>query len=233
MNLDGSIPSDNPFFNQAGKRGEIFAYGFRDPFRFGFDPMTGKLWVADVGCHLVAPGVQRRFRRHLPPPGRELDHHRRPVRPQGLQVQGQAPGGGPVKSAQVKAGKLLKATGKGTQLGHSLVRGRQGVHREARARACQLSVAARPAPMGEGAGQCYTAVMTVSERDQDYMRRIGEAKTASHAEAAAAQRARPLAERLRRSWALYLECRSTIRDHRDDDPSPFYERARVLGLYRP
>jgi hypothetical protein len=120
MNLDGSIPSDNPFFNQAGKRGEIFAYGFRDPFRFGFDPMTGKLWVADVGCHLVAPGVQRRFRRHLPPPGRELDHHRRPVRPQGLQVQGQAPGGGPVKSAQVKAGKLLKATGKGTQLGHSL-----------------------------------------------------------------------------------------------------------------
>jgi glucose/arabinose dehydrogenase len=49
LNLDGSIPSDNPFFNQAGKRGEIFAYGFRNPFRFGFDPMTGKLWVADVG----------------------------------------------------------------------------------------------------------------------------------------------------------------------------------------
>jgi glucose/arabinose dehydrogenase len=49
LNLDGSIPSDNPYFNQAGKRGEIFASGFRNPFRFSFDPMTGSLWVADVG----------------------------------------------------------------------------------------------------------------------------------------------------------------------------------------
>jgi hypothetical protein len=87
--------------------------------------------------------------------------------------------------------------------------------------------------MGEGGGQCYTAVMTVSERDQDYMSRIGAAKAASHAEALAAHRALALTERLRRSWALYLACRSTIRDDRDDDPSPFYERARALGLYRP
>ncbi len=49
LNLDGTIPSDNPFFNQVGKRGEIFAYGFRNPFRMGFDPMTGSLWVGDVG----------------------------------------------------------------------------------------------------------------------------------------------------------------------------------------
>lgn len=87
--------------------------------------------------------------------------------------------------------------------------------------------------MGEGAGQCYTAGKAVSERDRAYMRRIGEAKAESHAEAAATQRALTLAERLRRSWALYLACRSTIRDERDDDPSPFYERARALGLYRP
>jgi glucose/arabinose dehydrogenase len=49
INLDGTIPSDNPFFNMVGKRGEIFAYGFRNPFRFSFDPMTGSLWLADVG----------------------------------------------------------------------------------------------------------------------------------------------------------------------------------------
>ena len=49
INLDGTIPADNPFFGQVGKRGEIFAYGFRNPFRFSFDPLTGKLWLADVG----------------------------------------------------------------------------------------------------------------------------------------------------------------------------------------
>lgn len=49
LNLDGTIPSDNPFFNQAGKRGDIFAYGFRNPFRFNFDPTTGSLWLGDVG----------------------------------------------------------------------------------------------------------------------------------------------------------------------------------------
>lgn len=87
--------------------------------------------------------------------------------------------------------------------------------------------------MGRRDRQCYTAVMSVSERDREYMRRIGEAKAASHADAAAAQRALALAERLQRSWSLYLACRSTIRDDRDDDPRPFYERARALGLYRP
>jgi glucose/arabinose dehydrogenase len=49
LNLDGTAPADNPFVGQVGKRGEIFAYGFRNPFRFGFDPMNDKLWLADVG----------------------------------------------------------------------------------------------------------------------------------------------------------------------------------------
>jgi glucose/arabinose dehydrogenase len=49
INSDGSIPTDNPFYGQSGKRGEIWAYGLRNPFRDSFDPATGKLWVADVG----------------------------------------------------------------------------------------------------------------------------------------------------------------------------------------
>lgn len=76
--------------------------------------------------------------------------------------------------------------------------------------------------------------MTVSAGDREFMRRIGAAKAESHAEAAARHRALPLRERLRWSWALYLCGRSTlVAAERDDDPTPFYDRARALGLYRP
>ena len=44
-----TIPSDNPFAgNTLGYREEIYAYGFRNPWRFSFDT-AGRLWVADVG----------------------------------------------------------------------------------------------------------------------------------------------------------------------------------------
>jgi glucose/arabinose dehydrogenase len=42
------IPIDNPFVDNNGVD-EIFAYGFRNPFRFSFDSVTGELIVADVG----------------------------------------------------------------------------------------------------------------------------------------------------------------------------------------
>ncbi|MGE0756438.1 MAG: sorbosone dehydrogenase family protein, partial [Pirellulaceae bacterium] len=47
-----SIPSDNPFVGLAGARGEIWAYGFRNPWKISFDARTGALWAGDVGWEL-------------------------------------------------------------------------------------------------------------------------------------------------------------------------------------
>ena len=44
-----SIPPDNPFRGLAGALPEVWARGFREPWRFSFDPPTGDLWVGDVG----------------------------------------------------------------------------------------------------------------------------------------------------------------------------------------
>jgi glucose/arabinose dehydrogenase len=44
-----SIPPSNPFVGQTGKRGEIWAKGLRNPWRYAFDAPTGLLYVADVG----------------------------------------------------------------------------------------------------------------------------------------------------------------------------------------
>ncbi|BBZ31538.1 PQQ-dependent sugar dehydrogenase [Mycolicibacterium confluentis] len=48
INPDGTIPDDNPFVDLEGARSEIYALGFRNPFRMVFTP-TGQLLVADVG----------------------------------------------------------------------------------------------------------------------------------------------------------------------------------------
>ncbi|MCO6431465.1 MAG: PQQ-dependent sugar dehydrogenase [Deltaproteobacteria bacterium] len=44
------IPQDNPFAgNPSSFRPEIFALGFRNPWRISFDSVSGRLWAADVG----------------------------------------------------------------------------------------------------------------------------------------------------------------------------------------
>jgi glucose/arabinose dehydrogenase len=44
-----AIPFGNPFAGTPPARPEIWAYGFRNPYRFSFDRTTGQLIVGDVG----------------------------------------------------------------------------------------------------------------------------------------------------------------------------------------
>ncbi|MFL5342688.1 MAG: PQQ-dependent sugar dehydrogenase [Gemmataceae bacterium] len=47
-----AVPKDNPFVDLMGARPEVWAYGFRNPWRMGFDRQTGELYVGDVGWEL-------------------------------------------------------------------------------------------------------------------------------------------------------------------------------------
>ncbi|HET8959681.1 PQQ-dependent sugar dehydrogenase [Nocardioides sp.] len=51
LNRNGTIPADNPFFNRTtGRNRAIWARGLRNPFKFAFDPRTGRGFVNDVGA---------------------------------------------------------------------------------------------------------------------------------------------------------------------------------------
>ncbi|WP_414662101.1 PQQ-dependent sugar dehydrogenase [Horticoccus sp. 23ND18S-11] len=63
--LPYAIPADNPFRNRADARPEIWAVGFREPWRFTFDRATGDLWVGDVGQNRVEEvAIVRRGENH-------------------------------------------------------------------------------------------------------------------------------------------------------------------------
>jgi glucose/arabinose dehydrogenase len=60
--LPYTVPAGNPFVGQAGRRGEIWASGLRNPWRFAFDRGSANLYIADVGQNLyeevnVAPST--------------------------------------------------------------------------------------------------------------------------------------------------------------------------------
>jgi glucose/arabinose dehydrogenase len=59
-----SVPEGNPFVGVAGTDETIWSFGLRNPWRFSFDPVTGDLWIADVGQNTVeeinwAPAADR------------------------------------------------------------------------------------------------------------------------------------------------------------------------------
>ena len=50
LNSDGTIPSDNPFYATAtGTNRSIWALGLRNPFTFGVHPLSGRIFINDVG----------------------------------------------------------------------------------------------------------------------------------------------------------------------------------------
>jgi putative heme-binding domain-containing protein len=47
-----AVSKDNPFVDLKGARPEVWAYGFRNPWRMSIDRQTGDLWLGDVGWEL-------------------------------------------------------------------------------------------------------------------------------------------------------------------------------------
>lgn len=95
IDVDGgdpyAVPPDNPFA-AGGGRGEIWAVGLRNPWRFGFDPPDGLLYIADVGQNLweevdVQPAGQAGVNYGWP--AREATHCYKP--PSGCSTEGVLP----------------------------------------------------------------------------------------------------------------------------------------------
>lgn len=64
LNRDGTAPSSNPYFDgdPTSNRSKVYAYGFRNAYRFNVRPSTGDWYVADVGwfdreeVNVIVPG---------------------------------------------------------------------------------------------------------------------------------------------------------------------------------
>ncbi|MGI8907091.1 MAG: PQQ-dependent sugar dehydrogenase [Candidatus Sumerlaeaceae bacterium] len=81
LNEDGTIPSDNPFAGQEGKRPEIWSYGHRNPQGLDWQPGTNTLFESEHGpdggdeINVIEPGKNY---------GWPILHHRMPTR-EGMQ----------------------------------------------------------------------------------------------------------------------------------------------------
>jgi glucose/arabinose dehydrogenase len=49
LNLDGSVPADNPFVGKAGTRPEIYTLGHRSVLGFTQHPATHEMWISEMG----------------------------------------------------------------------------------------------------------------------------------------------------------------------------------------
>jgi glucose/arabinose dehydrogenase len=49
INADGSIPKDNPFYNEKGAKKAIYSYGHRNPQGMAMHPETGEIWIHEHG----------------------------------------------------------------------------------------------------------------------------------------------------------------------------------------
>jgi glucose/arabinose dehydrogenase len=62
VNLDGSIPEDNPFLGEFDALSSIWTYGHRNPQGLEFDPASDRLWASEMGprggdeINLLRPG---------------------------------------------------------------------------------------------------------------------------------------------------------------------------------
>ena len=63
LNLDGSIPADNPFVSKEGALPEIYSYGHRNEQGLAVDPATGAIWETEHGpmggdeLNVIEPGA--------------------------------------------------------------------------------------------------------------------------------------------------------------------------------
>jgi glucose/arabinose dehydrogenase len=86
LNDDGTVPTDNPFVGQAGKKPEVYSMGHRTVLGLTFHPVTGELWETENGpqggdeVNIIKPG--RNYGWPVVTFGRDYDGKRLPT-PQG------------------------------------------------------------------------------------------------------------------------------------------------------
>jgi glucose/arabinose dehydrogenase len=81
LELDGSTPVDNPFFNHSDSRiRKYFAYGIRNSYGMCYDPLTNKVWITDNGpnqydeINYVEPGFNGGWLKIMGPDSRNATY---------------------------------------------------------------------------------------------------------------------------------------------------------------